>query len=282
MVRFRAFAHLPAAAAAALLACAGGDGRSDRRPATDGDADADADSDTDREPDDGDASVVHLTAEEGPSAWFLGRFRLETRAPVPGVTFDLPDGPDDCRLTTYTLDELGGGVAGAYTSQRVGPLTVRGPGVEQTLEPGTDDVYELALDPLTFPFGSTWDLEAPGDTWPALSLAGAIEVGPAWTLSAPAPGFTLAGPLSLAWSGGDEAPLRVRLETSGAGDARCTLICDLDNDGAFTIDGALIDGLPPGRASLHVEQAHGGYHEVDGRTLRVTGSVVTIVVGTRP
>ncbi|MCA9488540.1 MAG: hypothetical protein KC621_01415 [Myxococcales bacterium] len=274
------------------------DADSDTDADSDADADADSDADTDLEhtgtwedtgtgpqlPDDGYLTVVWVkTNTEQPQAYLIGEVYTENAPGVSGVAFRRPHGPDDCRLTRYTLEQLSQGSLPDRTAESAGALTLTSPtSAPRTIPLGGDGSYYATLDAGTVPFGQAWSVSAPGASFPAFDAPDGIGMPAARTLSAPSAGFSVGGDLELAWTGGDGTLLTLTIEATGSSTDRALIQCSVIDDGAFAVPAALTSQLPGGRVSVRLDQSRTDHLEVDGRWLRLTGSVVDVVVGSAP
>ncbi|MCB9686662.1 MAG: hypothetical protein H6738_23635 [Alphaproteobacteria bacterium] len=263
----------------------------------DADADADSDADTDTEhsgtwedtgtpdlPDDGYLTVVWVkTNDDAPEAYLTGELYTEHAPGVSGVSFRRPHGPDDCRLTAYTIEQLAQGTLPDRTLESAGTLALTSPtSAARNIANGRDTRYYATLDAGTVPFGQAWSVSAPGATFPAFDAPDGIGMPAARTLTSPSPGFSVSGDLELAWTGGDGTELKLTIEATGATSDRALIQCRVVDDGAFTVPGSLMTRLPAGRVSVRFDQSRTDRLDVQGRWLTLTGSVVDVVVGSAP
>jgi hypothetical protein len=254
---------------------------------TGGDTDTNGDTETGGEqeepPDDGYVSVVWTQANDDPASAFVIAQVYEIVEPgVAAVDFAQPRDVDDCALTLYTLEDLQMGMLPTYDHQSAGTITLDSGGSTVEIDPsGANLVYHRELEPNEIAFGGTYDVDAPGDSFPGFS--GQIDMPPMRELIAPAPDFSAAGALSVQWSGGDpDEELLLRLEGMNAEGDRALVICRVDNDGEHTVPEAIIEQLPSGRLSVHLQQQHRTHVFIGERAVRLDGSVVHIVVGSAP
>ena len=249
---------------------------------TPGDTDTDTNGEVDY-PDDGYVSVVWTQADDDPAeAFLIGQLYEIVEPGVAAVEFAQPQGVDHCALTLYTLAELQQGSLPTYEHQSAGPLglTWGEPPIE-IAPTGAPLLYHRTLDPSAIAFGGAYHVDAPGDSFPAFS--GSIDMPPTRQLLAPSPGFTTDGALTVRWSGGapnDE--LLLRLEGMNDMGDRALVLCRLDNDGQHAVPEEIIEQLPSGRLSVHLEQRHRTHVVIGDRAVRLTGAVVHIVVGSTP
>jgi hypothetical protein len=250
---------------------------------TDTNGDTETGGEQEEPPDDGYVSVVWTQADDDPASAFVIAQVYEIVEPgVAAVDFAQPRDVDDCALTLYTVEDLQMGMLPTYDHQSAGTLTLASGGSAVEVDPsGASLVYHRELEPNEIAFDGTYDVDAPGDSFPGFS--GQIDMPPMRELIAPAPDFTAAGALSVQWSGGDpDEELLLRLEGMNTEGDRALVICRVDNDGEHTVPEALIEQLPSGRLSVHLQQQNRTHVFIGERAVRLSGSVVHIVVGSAP
>jgi hypothetical protein len=233
--------------------------------------------------DNGDVSLVWSQAnDDPPSAFVIGQVYDILEPGVSAVDFAQPGGVDDCALTLYTLEDLQMGTLPTYDHLSAGTLTVASGGSAVEIDPtGANLVYYVEIEPDAIAFGGTYEVDAPGDSFPGFS--GEIEMPPMRELIAPAPDFSAAGALTVQWSGGDpDQELLLRLEGMNTEGDRALVICRVENDGEHTVPEAIIDEFPSGRLSVHLQQQVRNHALIGDRAVRLNGSVVHIVVGSAP
>lgn len=239
-----------------------------------------ADPDQPALPEDGHVAVVWTQSPgAAPSAFVLAQLYDELTPGAPSVQFAKPGDLDTCALTLYTLDDLNQGTLPTYQHRSAGPLTLTGPSGAVTV-PYASGEYYRELSPASVPLGGSYAVSSPGADFPALS--GDLDVPSGRTLTQPGSGFRAAGPLQVRWTGGDPGELTLRLEAGDLDGARGLVWCRVDNDGEHTVPAALIDPLPSGRVSLHLEQVHARRVAAGDRWVRFYGSVVDVVAGDVP
>jgi hypothetical protein len=234
-------------------------------------------------PDDGYVSVVWSQANAEPAtAFVIGQVYEIVEPGVTAVEFAQPRGVDDCALTSYTLEDLQQGSLPTYDHLSAGTLTLGSGGSALDVDPtGANMLYYRELEPGGVAFGGSYELDAPGGSFPGFS--GQIDLPPMRQMLAPTPDFVAAGALTVQWSGGDpDEELLLRLEGMNMQGDRALVICRVDNDGEHTVPEAIIDELPNGRLSVHLEQRYQTHVIIDERAVRLSGSVVHIVVGSAP
>jgi hypothetical protein len=234
-------------------------------------------------PDDGYVSVVWSQANAEPAtAFVIGQVYEIVEPGVTAVEFAQPRGVDDCALTSYTLEDLQQGSLPTYDHLSAGTLTLGSGGSALDVDPtGANMLYYRELEPGGVAFGGSYELDAPGGSFPGFS--GQIDLPPMRQMIAPTPDFVAAGALTVQWSGGDpDEELLLRLEGMNMQGDRALVICRVDNDGEHTVPEAIIDELPNGRLSVHLEQRYQTHVIIDERAVRLSGSVVHIVVGSAP
>jgi hypothetical protein len=232
---------------------------------------------------DGYAVVAMVHRPQGDEAYAGAQFWV-THSPPGGQHTLLPDALGACASLTYTSEPSGDGWQ--RTIQSAGPVTFRGPSSLPALDPQPQlgNGYYGALDAASFAFASTWDVSALGSAFPAFDLLGDIEVPGDVILQFPGADFVLESPFDLRWSGGDpDVSVTIRITaTDIVGVANGRIVCEVPNDGAFSVPAPLIAQMPPGVATAQVEHLRRTVSEVDGRAVRLEGVVSTLRVGTRP
>ena len=202
--------------------------------------------------------------------------------PVPGYTLNEPDGVDECAYTAYTHDELTGGEPGEYTYQSAGTLSVTGGGGAwqvESFDPGSGYIfYQWPL-----PYGSdlqfdtTYNVSLAGDTFPAFDAPGSIVMPDEFHLTSPtsADMVTLTGDVTVQWTGGGSGNSTLMVHAID-GLSYGDLICNVANDGEFTIPAAYTSQLPSGvNCELTLTRSVPTYTEVDGRWVE-TAAVLSL------
>ena len=213
---------------------------------------------------------------------FSAMFFEELAAPTGGVVYDMPAGPEDCAVTTYTYSDLVGGTPGQYDYLSAGPLTVQGPGGSFTVQPSFgggvvsySELLQLGSDLVP---GATYEIDAAGaDLSP---FHATIEMPADLTVTSPpiAQSFSAPGALDIQWSGGENASVWISVSVV-AGQNYGYVYCEANNDGSFSVPSTVMAQLPSGDATLTVTQPLWDYVEVDGYWIYLFGAVYVTVNG---
>lgn len=208
-----------------------------------------------------------------------------------GVSVASPDGPERCAATTWTAEEAQttGGVPAQTADLSAGALRLGGPSWELTAQPILDGErvgYGVELNP-DHPIDpdAPYALEADGATFPAFVNEALLRVPePLHLLEPTTEGRFELGvdDLRLSWEGGSDPEIWIELHTEHAlAEGNNQVTCRADNDGDFTIDGALLTGFPPGAAvRLVIGQPRSGWFEVDGRRVDTGSGAAAEALGT--
>lgn len=237
--------------------------------------------------DDGKLSFVWVSLSgEEPLAYVIGQLYDIVAPGASAVIFAQPNGVDQCALTLYQLVDLGLGTANTLVHQSAGTLTVENPSTGDLVYVfRAQNVYYRDILPATdMPLDGSYIVTAPGDVFPGFT--GEVKLPRERLLAEPAHGFTTpGGDLQLVWTGGDPGQIRLQVDAQDseptATQSRGHLECQIANDGAFTVPGALIDQLPDGRLSIHMAQVDTTWVETAGRWVLLEGLVVNIAVGVK-
>jgi hypothetical protein len=253
----------------------------------DDDAVGDDDDATIPESTDGNVSLTLYRMPDGQGGVMEGgsfgaMFFEELVAPTGGVVYDMPAGPEDCAVTTYTYNDLMSGTQGQYDYLSAGPLTVEGPGGSFTVQPTTgggvvsySELLQLGSDLVP---GATYEIDAAGADLSAFHAT--IEMPADLNVTSPsiAQTFHANGALDVQWSGGENASVWISVSTV-AGQNYGYAYCEVTNDGSFTVPANVMGQLPAGDATLTVTQPLWDYVEVDGLWIYLFGAVYVSVTG---
>ena len=199
-------------------------------------------------------------------------FYEEISPEEPGYTENQPDGTDDCAFTSYAATDIQNTVPAERTYQSAGEMTVSGGGGSWSLtpvDPGTGYIfYQWPLNVTTdLAYDVSYDVSAPGDTFPAIDAPASIQMPSEMHLTSPASNemLTLSGDVTVQWSGGGTMNATLKVHAID-GINYADIICDVANDGEFTIPASYVSQLPGGSiAELSVVQKNPTYVEIDGR-----------------
>ncbi len=216
---------------------------------------------------------------------FSASFHEILQQPSIGVELNLPNVTDECVATTFNENDVEA-VDGEYLYESAGTLTLTGPGgswdVQPQVQPGDVIAYQQQ-----FPggngldFDATYDVSAAGDEFPAFEASGMLRMPPQITLTAPTSPLALGGDLDLAWSGGGGDQLIVVVYAGNEAGDLGYIYCSLENDGQYTIPGAVVDELPlDGTQMLMFEDVNFDPMDVEGRPITfMAGTAVTLMGG---
>ena len=239
--------------------------------------------------DDGYIVLVYLDLPDlGNSAFLTGMFYTIVDPGEPGVEYSMPDAQDECALTLYDEGDLDTGAI--YDYESAGNLSVRGGEIDITVTPtSSDDVitYDRELDPSEIELGIAYDVAATGDEFPPFDAAAGLAMPELLHLTSPAAGtsFELGGDLDVTWSGGEMESVFLQLTTNDIDSQPARygmLICEVTNDGQFTIPENQIGQMPPGWSALQLSQSNRVFVDVGGRRISLSGMVASAAMGTNP
>lgn len=230
-------------------------------------------------------ALAHNPPPQFDVAFTINQFWRTNAAPVISTEY-LPDFLGDCKGWTYNINDPQENRIWDRTLQSAGLLTLTGPPATLELhpDPSWELVYYEEFDPNAFPFGTSWTVQAEGAGFPAFDLPNIIRLPEDVLVTAPTLDFELEdGPLEIEWEGGDpDLSLTIRvaaIDTQG-GD-RGHVICEVLNEGHFTIDASFIEPLPSGIATVQVEHLRRKTVQISDRLVRFEGLVTTLKTGTR-
>ncbi len=199
-----------------------------------------------------------------------------------GVSIAAPAGIDACALTVWdeedTVVQGDPGEPARYDSVSAGTITLsNGAAWSIDLEPAVGDAYSFELDGDHPPaYDASYDVVAAGEEFPAFGAA--VYVPGALVLESPATDerFELTdGDLVVEWGGGTQEQLLLEIHNVDpltTGNAQIT--CNVANDGAFTVPGAMVAQLPPTPIQLVLHQPWNGSVDVGEVTVGI-GSTAT-------
>jgi hypothetical protein len=197
--------------------------------------------------------ITHLT--------FSANFTEELVPGSGGVSFNAPEAVDECALTRYSWDDLQGGVPPDLEYQSAGTLTLTGTQGTFEIEPnahGGITTYGLELTPGTdIDSGSSWDIAATGDAYPAFDYPAGLDLAGAVHLDSPTVTeyFEVTGELDLQWSGGTLPHVTIEIvDWVQEDDDNVYVHCWVHNDGSFTVPLELMDEFPADDIYLQLSQ----------------------------
>lgn len=220
----------------------------------------------------GSVSLLHMQMPGfGNSVGFQAAFADIVVPAADDVYPQTPSEPDQCATAQYTLDDVENMDLGEYVDQSAGSIALSGQGLSVDLEPALEDgqlAYRADFEEGEITYGTDYEVSATGEDFPAFS--GVLETTEPIEVVSLDGYDTLDGDVSILWEGTDGAHAYVVLAVVTAEfDAR-GIVCTVENDGSFTIPGALVAELPQGSPSLMLQQFNYRRQEVEGRSLGFT------------
>jgi len=265
----------------------GGDDDDSANPGDDDDFFPDDDDDDMNAETDGTVSLMY--SEAGGMDFgvnFAATFNTVVTPATPGYMTNIPVGMDDCAITHFTQDELMGGDPGEYVSESAGTISLSGAGISVDIDPQNQDGvigYAQQFPTGQFDFGVDYAVSAAGDEFPAFSGTLQMTAQPA-LVTPEAQGMfqVLGGDFPVEWAGYDGSEAGIFMTFMGQDQNGAVILCIINNDGAFTIPGNLVDQLPSGSGSLMVEQYNWSQTTAGGRTVAIMAGAGVIASGVVP